>query len=244
VEWFKRSFGSDYLKVYAHRDAEEARQQIDFLEEKIHPAAGAKILDLCCGSGRHAIEMARRGYNVVGQDISQELLDIARRDADESGLALQFIEKDMREIPFKNEIDIVVNFFTSFGYFEDHNDDQAVLNAVSEALKAGGRLLLDHINPDFVCASLVRNETRTISGLEVCQERWIDEGRQRVEKRLTIIEEGKTRTYLESVKMYKREEIAVMLEKAGLRIGETYGDFSGARFSKDSPRMIVIAEKA
>ena len=119
MNWYEEWFGEEYMLVYPHRNEAEAKQQIEFVKRHIHLPKGAKVLDLCCGCGRHAIELKSQGYDVIGLDLSAKLLDLACSRASERGLDMKFIRCDMREIPYESYFDLIVNFFTSFGYFTD-----------------------------------------------------------------------------------------------------------------------------
>ena len=139
MDWYEEWFGEEYKLVYPHRNEEEAVQQVEFLLQRIPLPEGAKILDLCCGCGRHAVELKERGYDVIGLDLSEELLEMACSRADERCQDMDFIQCDMREIPYENHFDLIVNFFTSFGYFADEADNQKALSAIANALKPGGK---------------------------------------------------------------------------------------------------------
>jgi SAM-dependent methyltransferase len=178
----------------------------------------------------------------------------------------------MREVPYESHFDLVANFFTSFGYFEDDSDNQKVLMSIAKALKPGGKFLIDYMNPDYVVRNLVERDEKNLGppsaliptevgdpnirlpkaaapsakkaeGLRVIQERWIDTSAQRINKKITLIRNGKESTYRESVRMYSHREMRNMLSKAGLKLTETYGDFDGSEYTQDSPRMILMGEK-
>jgi len=244
MDWYEEWFGKDYMLVYPHRNEAEAKQQVQFLRQHIPLPEGSKILDLCCGCGRHSVELKEHGYDVIGLDLSEELLELACSHAAECNLEMDFIRCDMREIPYENQFDLVVNFFTSFGYFEDDADNQKVLSAIAKSLKPGGKFLIDYMNPDYVAKNLVKKDEKQVSdGLNVIQERWIDPSLRRVNKKLTLIKDGEESIYAESVRMYSHEEMKNMLLKFGLELTETYGDFIGSEYTKESARMILIGEK-
>jgi len=244
MDWYEEWFGKEYMLVYPHRNEAEAKKQIEFLKGHIHLREGEKVLDLCCGCGRHAVELKVQGYDVVGLDLSEELLDLACTRASECGVDVKFIRCDMREIPYEDHFDLIVNFFTSFGYFADDADNKKVLSSIAKALKAGGKFLIDYMNPDHVVRNLVKRDEREISkGIYVVQERWIDASPRRINKKITLIRGGKESTYRESVRMYSHREMKDMLMMAGLRLTETYGDFASSEYSQDSPRMILIGKK-
>lgn len=245
MNWYEKWFGKDYLLVYPHRDSAEAIAQIDFLLKTIPQLPkNAKILDLCCGSGRHSIELRKLGYDVVSADLSLDLLNIAKEFAYDNNIDLKIIRCDMREIPFSNQFDLVIQFFTSFGYFESDEDNQKVLNSISKSLKPNGKFLIDYMNPDHVVDNLVSKDEKDISeGIHIIQERWIDKQRHRINKKITLIRDGKEESYEESVRLYSHEEMKDMLYEAGLQLSETYGDFLGTKFNRKSPRMILIGYK-
>ncbi|HGE69345.1 TPA: class I SAM-dependent methyltransferase [Candidatus Poribacteria bacterium] len=243
MEWYKDWFGKEYLLVYPHRNESEAKRQIDFLEKYVGISKDEKILDLCCGNGRHAIELKKLGYDVIGIDLSEELLNSARKKASENNIDIKLIRCDMREIPYEGYFDIVVQFFTSFGYFDTDEENQKVLSAISRSLKVGGKFLIDYLNPDYVVNNLVEKDEKTLSGLLIKQERWIDSLKCRVNKKITIIANGESSVFNESVRMYSLDEIKVMLGKSKLRLTDVYGDFDGAEYNVNSPRMILIGRK-
>ena len=143
--WYENFFDDWYLKYWVqwieseHTD-EDADAIIRFLSLSPH----CRVLDLCCGQGRHSLELARRDYQVVGLDLSSTLLAESRQQAQKEKLNVEFIQSDMRRIPFESEFEGIFNFYTAFGYFQLDEDNQAVLNAVAHALKPGGRFLLDY----------------------------------------------------------------------------------------------------
>jgi SAM-dependent methyltransferase len=242
MDWYEKWFGKEYILVYPHRNESEAKQQVDFLLNHISISKNAKILDLCCGNGRHAIELKKLGYDVLGVDLSSELLDIARSKASESNLDLKLYRCDMREIPYENEFDLVVQFFTSFGYFDTDAENQKVLFAISKALKENGQFMIDYMNPDYVMDNLVEKDEKQVSDdIKLIQERWVENSR--VNKKITMIKNGETSFYNESVRMYSLQEIKCMLNQAGLMLNKTYGNFDGSEYNKDSMRMILIGSK-
>lgn len=243
MAWYKEWFGEDYLKVYPHRNEVEARLHIDFLQRALPLQEGRLVLDLGCGNGRHAVELAGRGLRVVCLDLSVTLLGLARRRALEAGLSVPMVRSDMRRLPFKAVFDGVFSFFTSFGYFEQDTENFAVLAAVAGVLKPKGYLLLDYLNGDYTLTHLVPRDERRHNGILVVQERRFDSRRQRVEKKITLKEAGEFREYLESVRVYTHAEMLDMLNRAGFTVLRTVGDWDGRPFDRQSPRMILLCQK-
>jgi 2-polyprenyl-3-methyl-5-hydroxy-6-metoxy-1,4-benzoquinol methylase len=244
-DWFEEWFRSDfYLKLYSHRDQQEAEDCIDLILRSIgmtsDQGSPGSALDLAAGPGRHAIELAGRGFNVTAVDLSPTLLSVAERGATEAGVDIRFIRSDMREIVFEHEFDLVLQLFTSFGYFEDRSDDALVLERVRSAIRNRGYYALDLINEQRLRETLIPESTRTLGGLTVREERRIIDGR--VEKTITIPHGGGERRFVESVRLYSPETIDSMLREAGFEPLGWFGDYSGRLYDREaSDRMMVIS---
>lgn len=243
ADWFEEWFRSDYyLKLYSHRDEQEASSCVDLILRSVPVVHGgpARALDLACGPGRHAIALAQRGLHVTAVDLSPTLLDYANAEAAAAGLDIRFVRSDMRAIDFESEFDLVLQLFTSFGYFEDRDDDALVLRGVRRSLVPGGFYALDLINERYLREHLVERSERLLDGLPVIEERRIVGGR--VEKTITIPAQGGSRKFVESVRLYTPEEIEGMLYDAGFSPVHWFGDYDGAGFDPaTSERMLVIS---
>lgn len=243
MDWYQKAFGEDYLKVYSHRNAEEARQLVHFISKSLKIKPGQKILDLGSGYGRNAIELAKKRAKVFCLDLSPVLIRMARELAEEQQLDLQFIQSDMRFIPAREKFDIVVSLFTSFGYFEKESDNLLVLKNVVQALKSRGTFLLDYLNVKHTLFNLVPKDQKSGSGFHIIQERRFDGINERINKRITINGEEGEREYVESVRAYGVAEIATLFAEAGLKCVQTFGDYDGNPYHPDSPRLIMIGQK-
>lgn len=235
--WYREWFGEDYLELYAHRDVDEARRHVDFVERLLGGERPRAVLDLACGAGRHTEVLRRRGYRTLGVDLSLTLL--AHRPD------LPRVAGDMRGLPFTAAtFDWVLNFFTSFGYFESERENFRVLEEVVRVLTPGGAFLVDLLNPEPAVRGLSPTESRQVEGRQVEIERWYDAARERINKRIVIeCADGPPRTYLESVRAYRLEEVTNGLAWAGLEVAGRYGGFDGAPYSRESERMILLARK-
>jgi SAM-dependent methyltransferase len=237
MAWYKEWFGEEYLELYAHRNKGEAEHHIDFVESLFGDVAPHAVLDLACGAGRHTSALRRRGYRTLGVDLSKTLLAQAP--------TLPRVAGDMRCLPFAaTSFDWVLNFFTSFGYFESETENRRVLEEVSRILVPGGRLLIDLFNREQVLANLESRETRQIGDRTVEIERWYDERSERINKRIRLAGSEHPRTFLESVRAYTADEVAEALAAVGLSVSDRYGSFAGDAFDSDSPRLIFVARKA
>lgn len=238
VAWYKEWFGEDYLDLYAHRDSAEAELHSDFVEAELFPGlAPGAVLDLACGGGRHTAVLRRRGYRVFGVDLSFVLL------AQSPGLPR--VAGDMRRLPFASgSFDGVLNFFTSFGYFETERENFLVLEEVVRVLAPGGRFLLDLMNPEPVLANLQPRQVVEAEGRRIEIERWYDDTAKRINKRIRIRPtHGPERSFLESVRAYREDEVTTGLEWAGLEVTRRFGSFSGDPYRRDSDRLILVGHK-
>jgi len=159
--------------------------------------------------------------------------------------SLPRVAADMCCLPFADRtFDWVLNFFTSFGYFETEKENQRVLEEIARVLYPGGRLLIDLFNPDAVVPELEKSETREMNGRHVEIERWYDTETRRVNKRIRVHSNTEsTRTFLESVRAYSQAEAEGGLHRAGLEVTNFYGSFSGEPFRSDSKRLILVGRK-
>jgi SAM-dependent methyltransferase len=237
VAWYREWFGEEYLDLYAHRDRSEAERHVDFVERTLGPPRPRVVLDLACGAGRHTELLAERGYRAVGVDLSLTLL--ARQPA------LSRVGGDMRSLPFAGQtFGWVLNFFTSFGYFEGERENFRVLEEVVRVLEPGGLFLIDLLNPEPAIRGLKPRERREVDGRRVEIERWYDPRAARINKRIRLASSGRgAKTFLESVRAYRLEEVANGLAWAGLEVIDRFGSFCGEPYSAASERMILVARK-
>lgn len=242
--WYEESFGEDYLRVYNYRDEQGAAHEVHEMISWLKLESGTKVLDLCCGMGRHSLSLAEKGYEVTGMDLSDVLLDEAKQaDGSEN---VNWVQGDMRELPFADEeFGAVVNLFTSFGYFKEDAEHVRVLKEIRRVLRPGGRFIIDFMNPPHVKRHLKPYSEREEDGLKIEERRTIEDGF--VKKHITIIPQsedgGEVREYDERVKLYTLETFTKMLEEAGLELDEVRGSYDEKRYEKDSPRMIFVGKR-
>jgi SAM-dependent methyltransferase len=235
MTWYQEWFGEEYLELYSHRDEEEARQQVAFFEREVG-ALNGPLLDLACGMGRHIQELRTRGYRAIGCDLSYTLLRTGIREYGPMPVA----RADMRHLPFHDGAFAgLVNFFTSFGYFADEEENAQVVREMARVLTPGARLLFDYLNVDRELENLVQRETRDSPRGPVRIERWFDRSDRSFNKRMTIGE----KRYLERVRGYDLEEIAAMFAACKLSIHKAFGDFDGSTFTRTSPRLILVGSR-
>ncbi|WP_205516176.1 class I SAM-dependent methyltransferase [Paenibacillus sp. SYP-B3998] len=241
MAWYQESFGNDYLVVYKHRDLQGAYHEVKKMMDWLDLPQGVEVLDLCCGMGRHSMALAEFGYEVTGVDLSEVLLDEAvKQDVNKQ---VKWLRGDMRDVPLEQPYDAVVNLFTSFGYFDEDEQNEKVFHEIHRLLKANGRFIIDFLNPVYVKANLVPQSERSEEGLLIRESRSIEDGC--VRKRIVISQEdGPDRHYLEQVKLYERASFETMLRKAGLHIDDVFGGYDGQSYdAQTSSRMIFVGHK-
>jgi SAM-dependent methyltransferase len=245
-EWFEKWFSSKYyLELYSHRDEEDARWIINLLQRNIPFSTRSKVLDIACGAGRHSIELARRGFDVTGFDLSPYLIGEARKVLKESmerGLCLKFLIKDMRYFNFKKSFDIALNIFSSFGYFDDDESNFSVFKNASDSVRPGGYFLFDYLNKDYLLKNIVPQTTLSKGKYKIIQKRSVSGSF--VHKEITIKEGNMSAGFEERLKLYTPSEIKRALTLFGFEVEKTFGDYFGNKFSKnDSQRFIAFARK-
>ncbi|HEX2835986.1 MAG TPA: class I SAM-dependent methyltransferase [Thermoanaerobaculia bacterium] len=235
MAWYQEWFGEEYLELYAHRDENEARQQVAFFQQQAGPLHGP-VLDLACGMGRHLQELQALGYDGVGCDLSFTLLRTGMREYGPMPVA----RADMRHLPFCDGVFAgLVNFFTSFGYFADEEENLQVVREMARVLDRNAVFLFDYLNVHRELDHLVQREERETPMGTVKIERWFDRSDHSFNKRITIRE----KRYLERVRGYDLDEISAMFASCNLSIRSAFGNFDGAKFDHSSPRLILVGSR-
>ena len=239
MPWYNDWFGEEYLELYSRRDQSEAEEHVDFVERHLDGPRPRAVLDLACGAGRHTAALRRRGFRTLGLDLSLTLL--ARMRA----RALPRVAGDMRRLPFTDgSFDWVLNFFTSFGYFERERENFRVLEEIVRVLPAGGRFLIDLVNPATAIEHLRPRGVEPLEDGTAEVERWYDPASQRINKRITVRSSTEPpRAFFESVRLYQPEEVTIGLRWAGLEVDALFGNFQGDPYARDSERLILIGHK-
>ena len=239
TEWFETWFDEDYARLYAHRDAEEARVALGRAMRVAPELMRGPVLDLACGAGRHLEILRRANPLAFGMDLSRTLLQMAP-----GGLRPWLLRGDMRRIPVRDgTLHGICLWFTPFGYFSD-DENRALMLRLGALLENTGVLVMDYLNADLVARTLVPEET-VERGLIRAQSRRSLEGDRLVKRMvLTRLDTGDVRDVLESVRLYHPTELQEMAVRAGLRLRRVMGTYAGEAFTDDSPRWIGIFEKA
>lgn len=239
--WFESWFDSKYYHLmYQHRDEKEADDFISKIIDFFQPANHAKVLDLACGKGRHAIALNNCGLDVTGIDLSaQSILDAKKNEKE----GLEFFIQDMRS-PFRiNYFDYTFNLFTSFGYFLNVNDNRKVVKAVSSGLKKDGIFVIDFLNERVVRKIVKENNSGMISegGIDFHWEKRIENNF--VLKEIEFVAENSSHKYSECVQLLQLSDFRNLLEPY-FSIEHIFGDYNLGDFDEEkSSRLIIIAKK-
>ena len=238
-DWYASWFDSPYYhRLYAHRDDTEAQRFITRLLEYLDPQSGANMLDVACGKGRHARQLAQGPFFVTGIDLSRQSIAAARQHERSN---LSFFEHDMRHLFRTQYFDFIFNFFTSFGYFESDRDHVNALTAIRKGLKADGKFVLDFLNAFRVVQELVTQETIARDGLEFQITRRYD-GRH-ILKTIGFIDQGTTYHFEERVRAFDKAQLVALLQTAGLEVVDALGDYELHPYHPDeADRLILIAQ--
>jgi SAM-dependent methyltransferase len=257
----------------------EVSQMLDYLHlRRKRVGSPQRILDLACGWGRHSVPLALRGFQVTGVDFSEVMLGLAKERAIDAGLVvyvldaessppkvadiitptkvkrgsqpLQLLQADMRALPFAEEFDAVIDVFTSFGYFRDPGDNDAVLDAVKQALVPGGKFLLDIDNPQYFVDERTGKDILKLTDIDkservLREERYVRDRDRRVVQYSFIDQPRELREdiYLEC-KLYDRDELITLLSRHGFSLAsKIWGDFTGTPFGSATPRLITVTTK-
>jgi SAM-dependent methyltransferase len=244
--WYESFFGEDYFTIYAEAfPPEHTTAQVDGIVSLLELEAGARILDLACGHGRHSIPLATRGFDVTGYDLSDVFLARARTDAETNGARVRWVRGDMRNLSFDSEFDAVINVFTAFGYFEDPDDDLGTLRGVRAALRPGGRFLLEILYRDGLPARFRPTSVdRAVDGTLILHEHNWDLARDVMDDAITLIRpDGRRAQYKTSVRMRTLHEMLDLMRSAGLEPERWYGGLNGAPLDLSSRRLVLISRR-
>jgi ubiquinone/menaquinone biosynthesis C-methylase UbiE len=246
MNWWEKTpaiLSGDYEKVYGITD-EITQLEVDFLINECGLQPQSQILDLCCGTGRHALQLAKLGYAITGQDISADFLRIAEEKSAQSGLSIEWVNRDMRDIPFEDKFDLVFIMFGAWGYFEEDHENQAVFKAIHRALKANGHFILDFFNRDWILRHFQPERWAEREMGHYLERRQFDvqAGRLKTES-VFIYRDGSTVQWETSTRAYTLQEIENMLQRTGFSIMNVYGSLDKQPYNLNTPRMLLHAQK-
>jgi SAM-dependent methyltransferase len=240
--WFKNWFSSPYYHLlYFNRDHKEAAAFIDKLIDYLKPVPGSRMLDVACGRGRHSIQLAEKGFDVSGIDISFENIDEAKKS--ETG-NLHFYQHDMRLPSWINYFDYAFNFFTSFGYFSTRREHDNAIRTIANAVKEDGFFVIDYLNAHYAENHLIHKSEKEIEGINFYITKWFDE--THFYKKIVVEDENLDEPieHTERVAKFSLGDFTEMMAFQDLQVQEVFGDYNFGHYDvTNSPRMIIVAKK-
>lgn len=236
--WFESWFDSPYYHLlYANRNEDEADAFLVRLLGAIDARPRGTVLDLACGAGRHARVMSRLGYSVTGVDLSVESISKARSLSGDE----KYEVGDMRTFELGARFDCIVNLFTSFGYFENAEDNARVLERVFEHLEDNGTFVLDYFNAKRVLSKMIGQENKKMGNVHFSISKEVRNGH--ICKGIKITEGTEEFQFEERVQLFYFQDFEKMLEISGFDVQHVFGSYKLEPFTSESPRLIIVAKK-
>jgi len=234
LDWFNSPF---YHQLYKERDYSEATYFMNNLINRLQIDKDSSILDLACGRGRYSLYLSNIGYKVTGIDISKENISEAKKNESDK---LKYMIHDMR-YPLNQRFDLILNLFTSFGYYEKDDDNISVINSIKSNLNSKGQAVIDFFNIDYVLDNLIKYEEKTVDQTKFVINRYLENNL--LIKDITIDSNNKQYKFQEKVKAYRVEDFLTMFKECDLEFKEKFGDYNLNSFNKNSsPRLIMVFE--
>lgn len=224
--------------------AGSASQQVHDIVRLLQLDQGARVLDLCCGPGRHSIALARRGFQVAGVDRTTNYLERARTEATNAGLQIEFVQQDMRGFRRPESFDAAINMLSSFGYFEDPGDDRRVVDNLYASLKPGGRLLMEMMGKEILARIYQERDWRELKpGTLLLEERKVLGGWESMESRWIFLEGSERQEFTVRLRLYSGAELSALFRQAGFSSVALYGGLDGRPYDQGAKRLVVTARK-
>ena len=241
-EWWKTFFDENYITLWTARGIfDHTREEVIFLRKVIPLKPDQEILDLCCGHGRHSIELAKRGYRVTGLDYSAYELGVAKKQANHDGLKIDFVRADARNFNLRKKFDVIINMFTAFGYGSEEDDRKIIKNAVKH-LKPGGKFFIEMINLPWLWRNYKSKDQEKFGKLTATMQRDFD-FLNGINHEKRIFKAGtRTKVYDLFLRVYSLYDLSKLLESEGLRVIRFWGK-GGESYGLKTKRMLVLAKR-
>jgi SAM-dependent methyltransferase len=243
--WHERD---DFWKVigpliFTSKIIDAASQDVEHAIAMLKLEPGARICDLCCGIGRHSLELANRGFQITSVDRTEHYLDQARTKASAEGLDIEFVHQDARNFRRPDTFDAVINLYTSFGYFKDPGENITVLENIYASLKPGGKLLMELMGKEVLARIFQERDWRQEDDIILLEERKVGKNWGDIDNRWIVFKDGKKYEHSFNIKLYSAVELCEMLGQRGFREMETFGGLDGSPYDQNANRLAVLACK-
>ena len=243
--WYNQdTYWTTFESILFHRKRlTDTASQVDHIIKLLQIKHGATILDLCCGIGRHSLEFARRGFNITGVDRTDPYLDKAKKQAITEDLHIEFVTEDMRKFCREAAFDVVINMFTSFGYFEDADDDRRVVENVYRSLKSGGKLLVEVMGKELVARDFRERDWNEFNGFIILEDRKLLNNWEKIESRWIILKDDQRIEHKFVLRLYSAVELTSLLKQCGFSDVKVYGSLEGIDYDHKAKRLVALARK-
>ncbi len=229
--------------MFHERRWEKTAEEVANIISLLNIGEAASVLDLCCGPGRHSLELARQGFSVTAVDRTKMYLERARKQAETEGLGIEFIQEDMRRFCRPGSFDAAINLFTSFGYFEDMNEDRQVAANVYHSLKEKGVFLIDIMGKEVLARIFRERDWYELDNTMILEERKVCANWTWMENRWLMVRDGKMDECKVSHRLYSAAELAALLSDCGFKVIDVCGDLTGAPYDHTAKRLVLVAHK-
>jgi len=229
--------------LFTQQRQASAQDEVDKIVKLLPIEGQARILDLCCGPGRHSLEFARRGFAVTGVDRTALYIERARSEAAQHDLNVTFVLGDMRDYCAPDSFDVIVNLFGSFGYFENLEDDRKVVRNMVASLRAGGRFLIETAGKEIVASHFQEREWSEVGDLLVLSEKKVSQHWGRIETRWIVIQGTRRVEHRVSVRSYSAVELSSLLLDCGFAEVQVYGSLDGTAYDQAAQRLVVVGQR-
>jgi len=242
-QWYEDWFASDlYLDVYKHRNVEDAQKLLKLITDNLSVSINDLILDAACGAGRYSNLLLKNGYNVIGFDLSLPLLKNAQKNSKKIINENIFFRGDIRSVQLKKKFGLILNVFTSFGYFETDEENFMFINNSINFLNEHGYFVFDFINKEQLIKNLVPYSERNDEDFIIKETRRIDNNR--VIKNIEIHKENEIFNFTESVRLYNSGELIKVFQQTGYKVINVFGNYEGDEYNtENSERFILFLQK-
>jgi SAM-dependent methyltransferase len=220
-----------------------AAVEVDGIMALLDLDSNGSILDLCCGIGRHTLELARRGYRVTGVDRTTRYLDAAGRHAQEENLTIEFVHDDMRRFRRVEEFDGVINIQTSFGYFDDPSDERRVMDNIYASLKPGGRLIMEMLGKEILARTYRPRDWQERDGRFMLVESIPENDWAYIKNRRIVIYDGKTQEFTLKLRLFSAFELTSLIREAGFKTITCFGGLDKSPYDEKAKRLVAMAQK-
>lgn len=245
VHWFEDQSFWDELKpfIFGQKIMEDAPREIEAIIELLDLVPKTKILDVCCGNGRHSLSLARNGFQVTGVDRTVKYIHEARRRAAEESLDIAFIESDAREFSRENSFDAALLMYTVLGYFPEDSENLQVLKNVYNSLRKEGAILVELLGREILQRIFQQRDWTEIEHAFLLEERTINTDWSWMDNRQILIKEGDIQEFEFSHWVYSALDLTTMLEKIGFSHIEIYGSLTGEPYDENANRLVAVGWK-